>query len=236
MVLGKIRTLLLRPDFQANPFSAILKRLVWRIRWRVNNRPWLISWNNEKKIFLVNSGSCALIYYLGTSEPETRSFLMKFLKRDMVFFDIGAHIGEFSIFASQLIGPNGYVHAFEPNPDLFPILVKNCHLNDQNNITCNMVAIADIDDKGKLAIGKDASISSITNSNTKVSNNFDVMLQTIDSYSKNLQKIDLIKVDVEGAEWLVLMEQKNYLTCHLIWRQTGCSNMSQKTIRILGSI
>ena len=52
-------------------------------------------------------GAGALIYYQGYSEPETARFLTAFLKPGMTFWDVGAHIGEYSLLAARCVGGAG---------------------------------------------------------------------------------------------------------------------------------
>jgi hypothetical protein len=84
-----------RPDFRRNPVHAIYKRLCWRVRWRLCSEPWLLRLPNGMHIVIPQSGSGALIYYQGWSEPEVASFLIRFLSPNMTFIDVGAHIGEY---------------------------------------------------------------------------------------------------------------------------------------------
>ncbi len=59
------------------------------------------------------------------SEIRLARFLMKNLKHSDVFCDVGAHFGYFSLLASQLVGENGQVYAFEASRTTFVILEKN---------------------------------------------------------------------------------------------------------------
>src|SRR5204863_4628396 len=131
----KISRLRRRPDFQRNPLAAIRRRLWWRLRWAISSEPWHLRLGDDIKMFAPKGGAGALIYYQGNSEPETALFLTGFLKPGMVFWDIGAHIGEYSVIASKCVGTAGRVHALEPRPDVYEFLERNVVANGLSNVT-----------------------------------------------------------------------------------------------------
>jgi hypothetical protein len=74
--------------------------------------------------FLVASGgSGALIYYQGSSEPETADFIKQVLKPGMVFVDVGAHLGEYSILTGAILWRNP---ASLQGAERAPILIMEC--------------------------------------------------------------------------------------------------------------
>ncbi len=201
----RISTLLKREDFINNPLKAIIKRLVWRTRWLFDKSPWILTLPNGYKIETPKIGTGALIYYLGYSEPEIANFINYYLKPGMNFVDIGAHLGEYSLLASSVVNNNGKVYAFEPNPNIIPFLVSNIKRNSVKNVVVNNSAVSSIDGQVILHIHKESSMSSIKKVEIQNTNVFisEVSVSTIclNSYFFNSsEKIDIIKVDVEGAE------------------------------------
>lgn len=83
----------------------------------------------ERMTVIVPSGYGEVYLYGATvdadAEVRLNKFLLRELREGMVFFDIGACLGYYSLLASKLVGPKGAVHAFEPNPTLIPILRGN---------------------------------------------------------------------------------------------------------------
>ncbi len=75
----------------------------------------------------------------GTYETDLTIALIQLLEPGMVFFDIGAHRGYFSLLASRLVGPTGQVHAFEPTPGTYELLSANARTH--RNIHTNNVAV-----------------------------------------------------------------------------------------------
>jgi hypothetical protein len=78
----------------------------------------------------------------GCHEPATVVVFQKLLAPGMIVFDLGAHIGQYTLIASQLIGDSGWVHSFEPDPKTFKQLQSNVRLNGCNSVTCNPIALS----------------------------------------------------------------------------------------------
>jgi len=83
-------------------------------------------------------------YYESDYEPETFDFFRKNLKPGDIVFDIGAHIGLFSVVASRLVGETGKVYAFEPTPFTRGVLGKVIKLNGcDHNVEIRTEAVSE---------------------------------------------------------------------------------------------
>lgn len=213
--LKKFRQLIAKPDFKLSPTKALWRRFYWRLRWKIlSRRPWVLPLGSLR-IIITKSGAGALIYYQGVAEPETRDFLFRFLKTGMVFLDIGAHLGEFALYAATKVGPTGQVHAFEPHPEVCEILRQNVALNALQGVKVSQAAVCDEDGSVQFAIPADPAGSLIWSKNAQVTtpiHTVQVPSITLDTYWKGSgKKVDLIKADVEGAELLVLKGSQSLL-------------------------
>lgn len=144
--------------------------------------------------------------YFGIKE-DSRFKLYHLVKQNNTIMDVGANIGETLMNFAKLSLPGGEVHGFEPDVINYQHCTENLNLNNFKNIVLN-----------NLGLGAKAGqffIKTPTPSNrggNKVSeefieNNTNVItITTLDQYvaNKNIQKIDLIKIDVEGYELNVL--------------------------------
>lgn len=202
----RLKEVLTRPEVQKNPLKALSKRIYWRFHWLTSNQPFVIAFRDTLKIAIPKSGSGASIYYGGVSEPDTSDFMQRFLRPGMVMVDIGAHIGEYTLLAANAVGNTGQIHAFEPQESMFSILSSNVQLNGLKNVTLNASAVSDLVGELEFEIGNEPSMSSIRKhqnleQQTKV---VKVPTTSLNDYWNNYtSKIDLIKVDVEGAEKFV---------------------------------
>lgn len=195
-----------RPDFRKNPGPAIAKRLMWRLRWAIRRDPWNLRLDDGSRILAQRGGAGALIFFQKSSDPDTASFLNAFLKPGMIFMDVGANIGEFTLRAARLVGNAGEVHAFEPSPDSFTLLEQNVSQNGYKIVHAVRAALSDSNGKASLRIEEDPSLNRLD----LVSEPQPVPCLPVDSlrldsyWAPQNRPIDLIKLDVEGAELLVL--------------------------------
>ncbi len=87
--------------------------------------------------------TASLLLHRRWDVPTTR-LLERLLRPGDAFLDIGANIGYFTIFGAALVGFNGRVHAFEPNPRTFDLLSRNVRLNNVGHVcTLHEAAVAD---------------------------------------------------------------------------------------------
>ena len=138
----------------------------------------------------------------GALEPETvRAFLL-LLSPQLVVFDVGANIGQYTLLASRRVVA---VHAFEPTPRTVEKLRVNIALNNLSNVTVNQVAVSDrTGDAILFTDPKNPDTNSIMGGNENAPS-ISVPTITLDDYATSHALIpDLIKMDIEGAEMLAL--------------------------------
>lgn len=150
-------------------------------------------------------------FFIGAVIANTRSYepyvtdeVRQLLKPGMVFIDIGANIGYFALLAATLVSPTGRVYAFEPNPDNCQMFEKSIKANGFDNIQLFPYAVAEAQQAFNLDVGG-------TNSNGRI---IDFSSQAVpgqaaprrveavvlDDILPNLERVDVIKLDIEGAE------------------------------------
>ena len=126
-------------------------------------------------------------------------------------FDVGAHIGRHTIHFSHLCGDNGTVYAFEPDRDNYGILQNNISRNKIINCETLPIALSDKQNNTTLPLNPNSSEghSIIAKGHTWSSDKHEqikVECQTLDAVctTNDIEKIKLLKIDVEGAHFLVL--------------------------------
>lgn len=123
------------------------------------------------------------------------------LSKGDVVLDLGAGIGEYSIFASRKVGREGTVVSIEPNPDDFRTLEENLRGNSCSNVVAINKAFSESSDKINLEFqGKSFSADTISSSE----------LMRILSL-RGIYKMDVIKMDIEGAEVQAVRALLDYL-------------------------
>jgi len=121
-----------------------------------------------------------------------------------VVIDIGANYGFYSLLSSQVVGKGGCVLAFEPETSNYNILVANLGLNDITNVETFKMGLGAFDGETKLYLSKHPGAHSTT---FQISPSFEtVSVKKLDSVLEDLdiEKVNLIKLDAEGAELDIL--------------------------------
>ena len=140
-------------------------------------------------------------------EPDLRE-LHQLLKPGDVFIDVGANVGLFALKGARLVGPTGRVLALEPSSVAYVELLGNLALNAFPQVTPLMVAASDEDGSCRLNhvdLGGDPQAFSLVNAANAVGGEWvqTVRLDTL-ATQQALTRIDLVKIDVEGAEPMVV--------------------------------
>jgi FkbM family methyltransferase len=147
---------------------------------------------------------------LGIFEPYETFVFRQLVRPGMVVVDIGANIGYYSVIAAKHVGEKGAVYAFEPEPSSRSFLEKNVRENACANVRISDHAIAETRGTARLNISKrnkgNHSIMSLKMRVKEFSTSIPVPTISLDEFRRlhHLTSVDLIKVDVEGAEELVL--------------------------------
>lgn len=160
-----------------------------------------------------------MLYYYGFFEANLSNFFINFLQEGDTFFDIGAHVGYYSMLASSLVGDTGKVVSFEPTPRTFQSLKENTAHKKNVQIYNNAVLDKEIDIEFFDYGPKYSAFNSFKKRTDKdISFRDDaerIVVKTIalDDFCKNKNLLpDLIKIDAEGAEHLILKAMDTILT------------------------
>ncbi|MCU1345790.1 MAG: methyltransferase [Acidimicrobiia bacterium] len=142
----------------------------------------------------------------GYYEPHVLRALGRVLTPESVCLDIGANIGVLSVFLSRHC-PQGAVHSFEPALDNLDNLARNLELNHTTNVSTHRIALYDSVGSAELNFTADHPGGSfISATDTRGGSPETVTISTLDAWvqENDLQRLDLIKLDVEGGELRVL--------------------------------
>ena len=190
------------------------RAIAWRhIKKRHLNKPIITRLGEDLKVRIYPHDVIGEpIYVNGMFEPAECKFVMNFLKPGMLFFDIGANLGQYTLIAAQRVTKAGKVHSFEPSPRMFAELEFNVALNNFTDVcVLNRFAVADKPGRANLSRyepGKEvySSLGSHTRTEGAIIGYYDIETITLDEYvaKSGISHLDLIKMDIEGAELLAL--------------------------------
>ncbi len=155
------------------------------------------------------------IILTGNHEPETIQAFAALLAPGMTVIDLGANIGQYTLVAARRVGPRGRVYAFEPTPSLAEHARRNLELNGLDNATVHSVAVSDAPGRVTLHIieAGEPNMNSIVNGCSDPKG-LEVPTVTLDGFAadQSLRAVDVIKMDIEGAELQALRGADTLLT------------------------
>ena len=158
------------------------------------------------------------MYFFGVHEPGlTKVFRMQ-LKPGDICIDIGANVGAHTLLAAHLVGSGGQVHAVEASPTIHARLLRNLARNDAGHVRTYNVAVTDVagpvtvfmhgdQNSGATTIMADVAQDRHALAETEIQG-----LPLADILDADvIANARLVKIDVEGAEWLVLQGMRDTL-------------------------
>ena len=132
------------------------------------------------------------------------------IREGNVVLDIGANIGFYTLIMAKLVGEKGKVYAFEADPTNFNILKKNVEVNGYKNIILVNKAILDCNKTIKFYVDKgNTAGNSLFKGNKQKYNEIESV--KLEDYFPENQKIDFIKIDIEGSEGRAIKGMANLL-------------------------
>jgi FkbM family methyltransferase len=157
--------------------------------------------------FALRAGTDDVLHVMTSREPYVRRAIEARLPKGGTFVDAGANIGFYSVLAARLVGPEGRVVAFEMMPDTAAILRRHVALNAPDRIEIVENAISDRNGATVTATvepGKHGQASIIASASPDGRVAIEVATITLDTALAGAGRIDVLKMDLEGAEYLAL--------------------------------
>jgi FkbM family methyltransferase len=171
-------------------------------------------------------------YLLGTTERRLQQAIRSYVSSGDTVYDIGANIGYISLALAKQVGPQGQVIAFEPIPQTFDSLSKNVALNKLSNI--KVLNIAASDRAGETTIrtrDNPAESSMVWYRNDPSATEVSISTSAIDDLVRTckIPPPDFVKIDVEGAEGLVVQGMRDTLATSKPVLFLECSDIGRET-------
>ena len=168
-------------------------------------------------------------YFEGGGEPEVQETLQQHLRAGMIFYDVGANIGFFSLLAARLVGKEGRVVAFEADPEIAARLREHVARNEFGWITVEEKAVwseprAVFFARTDPASSPDRGLGHVVTSGG--GDTIEVSAESLDDYTWTQPPPDFLKCDVEGAEVEVFRGAER-----LLKRRNGRESFAKCTAR-----
>ena len=160
-------------------------------------------------------------------ERAERIFYLNYLREKMTVFDVGANVGELTLLFSRFVGENGRIHSFEASRAAFRKLEIVCRTTNRRNVKLNHLGVSDKSGLIRLHVYDDNYLSFNSQAVRQISEfgapvvsveTEETPAVTIDDYCREnkIEQIDLLKIDVEGAELQVMRGAQQMLAAKKI--------------------
>lgn len=190
-------------DF-VGPLVAVNRWPLWRRRVRV--------WGHDVTAISFDRLLNLWLHRLGMMGGAARACFERQVRPGAKVVDVGANHGLYALLFSQLAGPDGHVHAFEPDPDLYEAASANCAANRADNVTLYRLAAGSRE--ARLVLRR-----SLVNAggnrlapgpSNAARDAVEVPVKPLDAVFGG-SEIDFIKIDVQGWEWEVFQGMRHIL-------------------------
>jgi FkbM family methyltransferase len=195
-------------EFHRAPVRTTFRFISWGLRCALRKQTIveIREWNLRMLLPPRWKGVEKLIFVFRENYESELNFLQAILSEGKTFVDVGANLGIYALVACRLVGRSGRVIAFEPSLQSFPILKENILLNGFTNVQAFRIALSDKTGEAFLYHGDDPGKNSLGNNFCGEPQGEMVATRSLDEAldEASVEGVDVIKMDVEGAELLVL--------------------------------
>ncbi len=148
-------------------------------------------------------------------EPAVTAAIETALRPGSVFVDVGASLGYFTVLGGRAVGPAGKVHAFEPGSQNHSMVLLNAAMNGLENVELHRVAVSDVPGTMLYAgHGANGFVRPFDGDPAAVTTHEVVEATTLDLALGDEARVDVVKIDVEGAEGRVLRGAERVIRRH----------------------
>jgi len=180
--------------------------------WERSERPFRIRWLRGLYLYIYPKNETSrAIFLTGCYEPNEFLWLESVLKPGNTFVDVGANMGLYTLFAAAMLGPRGVVLAIEPSSRDFARLEAHVRLNNLTTAHLFRVAASDRRGEADLLVATEEktghnTLGAFAYASVVLQGREQVPLERLDDIVQKvgLQRVDVIKMDVEGAEYSAL--------------------------------
>lgn len=145
--------------------------------------------------------------FRGVMEPGLTKYFCTLIKPGTVVVDVGANVGIFTLLAAKLLEGTGKIYSFEPTPRIYEILRDNVQVNsflELGIVHLHQLAVTDRSGKACLSIFNNDSGHNTLFRDGKADGEIEVTTTSLDEILATQERVDIVKIDAEGAEPLIV--------------------------------
>jgi len=208
-IRGRLEYFFSLHGFKKHPVLTLWRAAAWRVHCflGIPATVRISRWNATLTLPPEWSGAGATLFYVVREyyEPEL-TFLDRFLHTGETFVDAGANCGVYTMAAASITGEKGLVLAFEPGREVFSALKRSASRNGGRQIRLFEIGLSNVSGAAQLySHPHGASSFSLGNADGSGSSST-IEVKKLDDVldAEGVKNVDCIKMDVEGAEELIL--------------------------------
>lgn len=204
-----------RGQFYRGPLGVVLQPVIravrgrglahrYRILWKAHRAVWRLTNSNRLSYngfdMMLDPLDCMALAK-GWYEPQETGWYDANVKPGEYVVEAGANIGVFTLQLCRLVGPDGLVRSYEPDPDLYALLDRNIEANGYHNAILRQAAVGDA--ARTMTLFRTAKNTGDTRlfGHDVDSGSVDVAVVALDDeLADDDRRIDLLKIDIQGAE------------------------------------
>jgi FkbM family methyltransferase len=186
------------------------------------------------KKWALSAGGKVLRLMFSTYEPEQTRLFEQHVRPGSIFLDVGAHAGYYTLLSAVLAGTSGRIFSFEPNPRNYLSLERNIRINGLQNVTAIESAVSNANGYCFFETGTGSGTGHLAESGTSR-----VRTIRLDDFARDHDiRPDFIKIDVEGAELMVLEGARGLLADArpVLFLSTHGADVHRKCLDYLGAL
>jgi len=181
------------------------RRTVWehmsRLFYSLPNAPQCVQLPWGHTLWFPKGFAGRLEYLAGEYEPEVTQVIMEKVRQGMYVVDGGANIGYYTLLFSHLVGASGKVYAFEPDPIMYQALLVNVSKNKLPNVEVHECALGRAFGKAQFRAVGGVSSAFVQDADEMPNDRvITVPVANLDALLRGRERVDFVKLDVEGAE------------------------------------
>ncbi len=175
--------------------------------------------------------------WLGSYEYSKQKAFSAAIKRGDVVYDLGAHVGFYSLLASVLVGPEGRVFSFEPVPANLDFLRRHLALNGVTNCSVTDAAVSDSNGTAKFDVVSNSSMGHLAGDSRDALSVRTIALDSLVE-SGEIPPPNVIKCDIEGGEYDALRGASGILAKYspTIFLATHGPEVHERCCRLLSDL
>jgi FkbM family methyltransferase len=204
--LSVVRTMYAHPYNRRRPVFALYRLARWQLhkRWSKDGKAYRY-WGTRDIVCYPDSRESMWLIYNYYMDWDEFHFIQRYVKHDSIVLDVGANIGIYTLWLSQFVSERGRVIAFEPDPQNHQRCAENIRRNGLDAVRLEQVALSDRSGTLQFSVGEDTENHLLPQNSHGAACTY-VEATTLDEYCERngIASIDFMKIDVEGAELMVL--------------------------------